>query len=471
MLLLALSAAAARAEAPQARPPEPGLEPGPPLAYQSGDHRFELGLAQRVRAEVWDAFAPGSDWFVGSRTRVRAHYAWRELAALSAEYQHVELAGMGADASGAALAYRNANGGDARGDGDQLRQLWLELRPHAALSLRGGRQDLEFGSEPDYPEPDWRYLKSARLGQRLVGTVGWSHVERAYDGASARLDLAGTRFTAFGAQPTTGVFDAERGYRRLDGILIGGLGATVARGALSPDAELGFFAIAYQDERSSARGGLLQDVEVYTLGASWLGVHALGPGKLDLLLWGAGQLGDYDGQDHAAGAGLFEVGYQLPRVFARPWLRAGVNAASGDGSPADGRHRTFFNLMPTNHPYYGFADQLAFQNLVDSFVQLKLAPHPRLALNLFFHDFRLHQSEDARYAGSGAFDHDSFGFSALAANGNPHVGQEYDLVLGFTPHEFVELEVGYAYLDGGGAFAASASRTLHFGYAMLSLRY
>ena len=66
-----------------------------------------------------------------------------------------------------------------------------------------------------------------------------------------------------------------------------------------------------------------------------------------------------------------------------------MNAASGDGDPADGDHHTFFNVLPSNHPYYGFADQLAFQNLIDAFLQLRLAPDPRLALNLFVHWFRL----------------------------------------------------------------------------------
>ena len=77
--------------------------------------------------------------------------------------------------------------------------------------MRVGRQDVKLGQEVLYPEPNWRYLKTARLGERLVGTVGWSHVERAYDGASAGWNLSGVQLYGFGARPTTGVFDAESG--------------------------------------------------------------------------------------------------------------------------------------------------------------------------------------------------------------------------------------------------------------------
>src|SRR5262249_4204227 len=147
-------------------------------------------------------------------------------------------------------------------------------------------------------------------------------------------------------------------------------------------------------------GGLAHGLSLVTLGSSLLGVYPAGPGKLDVLFFGAGQLGTYNRLDHAAWAALVEAGYQLPEVFAKPWLGAGVNAASGDHDPTDGDHGTFFNMLPTNHLYYGFADQIALQNIVNPFVQLRFTPHPTLALNLFAHWFRLASSNDARYAGT-----------------------------------------------------------------------
>jgi hypothetical protein len=219
------------------------------------------------------------------------------------------------------------------------------------------------------------------------------------------------------------------------------------------------------------QGGLPDEVAIGTFGAHWLGVYPLGPGNVDVLLWGAGQFGDYDGQGHSAGAGIAEVGYQFTKLFAEPWLRLGVNVASGDSDPGDGSHHTFFNMLPTNHVYYGFADQLAFQNLVNPFVQVRAAPHEKLALNAFFHWFQLMNEDDMRYAGAGAYDRSAFGFTASPSNGHHTVGTEVDLVATYTPHRTTAVEVGYAWLNGGRMFGTMPDRDVHFFYASLEIKY
>ena len=45
-----------------------------------------------------------------------------------------------------------------------------------------------------------------------------------------------------------------------------------------------------------------------------------------------------DAESHSAWACAVEGGYQLPRVPASPWLRAGWNRSSGDNDPNDGQH-------------------------------------------------------------------------------------------------------------------------------------
>ena len=74
------------------------------------------------------------------------------------------------------------------------------------LVQEGVRQDVKLGAEVGYTEPDWRYLKSARLAERLIGTVGWSHVERATDAITAGYDFGTQRMDFFAGRPTTGVF-------------------------------------------------------------------------------------------------------------------------------------------------------------------------------------------------------------------------------------------------------------------------
>lgn len=448
-----------------------GFHAMPRLYWKEGDQRVDVGLSTRARSEGWAAFTSNTDWYSGVRSRLRMQYSWLDRILAVGELQDVRLNGMNANGTGALAVYRNANDGDEEAVGDDLRTLFVEGRPTEKSFLRGGRQDVKLGQEVLYPEPNWRYLKTARLGERLVGTVDWSHVGRAYDGLAGGIELAGVEVFGFGAQPTTGVFDAESGYRPLHDILVGGVTATALRGTLFENDELGLFGLYYRDDRPVDDGGLLDEVEVYTLGAHWLGVHPLGPGNLDVLVWAAGQLGDYNDLDQLAGAAIVEVGYQLPEVFAKPWLRIGLNVASGDDDPTDGDHDTFFNMLPTNHLYYGFADQLAFQNLWNPFVQLRLTPHPKLALNLFVHQFRLLEKDDSRYSGTGAFDDEVFGFAASTSNGHRTVGTEYDVVATVTPHKAVTVEVGFAWLDGGAVFQTSADRNVKFAYVSLELRY
>jgi hypothetical protein len=130
-----------------------------------------------------------------------------------------------------------------------------------------------------------------------------------------------------------------------------------------------------------------------------------------------------------------------------------------------------FNMLPTNHLYYGFADQLAFQNLVNPFVQWRLAPHDMLAFNLFFHWFALMDEDDARHAGTGAFNKSSFGFLPSPSNGHRTVGTELDVVATFTPHRSTTIEVGWAWLNGGAMFRTLPGRDVQFVYASLELRY
>jgi hypothetical protein len=469
LVAAALLAAAVPAAAQEA--PADGLHTQPSIFWKSGDHRLDLGVAVRLRTEIWDAFADDVSSYTALRSRLRIQYGWRERLLLVAELQNVTLWGMDPDGSGALASYRNANGGERNVSGTDLRLLYAEIRPFAGAWLRAGRQEMKLGPEVLYPDPDWKYLKSARVAERLLGSVGWSHVERAGDGVSAGWDLGGHNLFAFAARPTTGVFAVETGYRPLRDVRYAGGSWTVKRDTWLPHTELGVFGLAYEDERDPDEGGLAHGALVYTLGLYELGVHPVGPGKLDTLLWLAGQFGDYNDLDHRAGAFLAEIGYQLPEVPAKPWLRAGVNYASGDGDPTDGDHHTFFNLLPTNHIYSGFIDQVEFQNLINAFVQLKLQPLPALSLNAFVHWLWLANDEDARYGGTGAFDRKSFGFAATPSRGYRHVGLEYDLVAQIAVHRTTTLELGVSYLDGGNLFRPLASDDAVFGYASIEFKY
>jgi len=480
-LLCGVAAPAIPAD-PGAPPPEEGFHLDPHLGFRRGDHRVDLLLDLRYRWEDWKAYDPDWSDFHGLRSRFALDYRYKDVFRVFAQGQQMAVLGIDGDASGAGAAYRAANGDERNPNGVRPSQLFVEAAPVEGAWLRFGRSYIDMGTLVPQTEPNWAFLARSRLSQRLIGEVGWSTGARANDGLAAFFEWEGQAFHGFAAQPTTGVLVVDSdAYERQKDITFGGLHWTAARGSLVDDSQIEAFFIAYQDDRNPDQvSGLFGDIEVYTLGGSWLGVYPCGPGRFDLLLWGAIQVGtfhDQDGDggvrklDQLAGAVIAEAGYQLPGLWSQPWLRVGVNWASGDGSPDDGSRNTFFNLLPTNHPYYGFLDQLAFSNLIDLLVQLRLTPIGELGVDLTYHRFWLQESDDFRWSGSGAFAKKSFGYARNPSAGSRDVGHELDLTLTYPLARGVSLMAGFSKLWGGDAFDGQARKNASFGYLQLQLSH
>jgi hypothetical protein len=449
----------------------------PKIGMACGKHQLDLTFTSRMRTEFWDAFAGSNDTFFGWRNRLGARYNYDEAVVLFAEFQDARVWEMGPGANGAGGVYqRFTNRSDtSKASSSKMRQYWAEIRPIEGLYLRGGRHDIKLGTQAMYKEGNWKYLKIKRLSQRMVGTVGWTNVERSNDGVSIGYDWNGYDFYGFAAKPTTGVFTHKDAYRTQSDIMYGGLSVTAKRGTWFDNTEIRPFFLAYRDKRPVSDGGLNKKVAVYTLGFSALGIYPLGPGNVDVLLWGAGQAGSFNGASHLAYAAILETGYQLTEVWSKPWLRFGVNFASGDGNGS--RNNTFFNMLPTNHLYYGFADQLAFQNLIDIVLQLKFQPFERVGINFMFHQFYLAKSNDAQYFGTGAFNKQIFGYGAGASGGKNNFAQEIDIVTSFKLYKGVTMLAGYSHLLGNDvikhqkSIGAKNKVDGHFGFLQLNLTY
>jgi hypothetical protein len=476
--------------APAAAAPAAADRFGPELAWTSGPNRFSLNLQSRFRWERWEALTNRDDNFYAFRTRLAGEYAFKDHFRVVAEGQLTNLLDLDSTASGVAFQYRsNAHHGRANSIDDlAMRQLFVQAGLDAENWLRVGRQDINAGTMIRYDEPSWTYLKNNRLSQRLVGTVDWSHGARSFDGVTALMEQDGHVLHLYAAQPTTGVYEIEDSYEFLDHVIFGGLDWTVERGTWLPNTELGAFFVGYSDDRQMSRlappaAGVVPpffgEIKTYTFGFSALGVYPLGPGNLDALFWGAAQLGQYIDStstgnrrlDQLAGAVIGEIGYQLPEVWAKPWLRVGVNMATGDNEPNDGDRNTFFNILPTNHLYYGYADQLAFSNLIDLLAQLKLAPLPKLELELAFHQFWLYSQNDFRYFGTGAFTRRSLGYGRTPSNGANNVGQEIDFVVGYELNKQLKLLAGASHLSGGKVLSSFADNDVNWAFIQVAFRY
>jgi len=477
---LVLAAGLLVGSAQAAPPPDPAcaFKWAPNLGVECGKHKLDLKVSSRVRTEFWDAFVGQNDTFVGVRSRIGMRYSYDDAVILFGEFQDARTYQMGPMPSGAGGLYTAFGGSShlSKAKSDRMRQYWAEIRPIEGLSLRGGRQDIKLGTQAMYKEPNWKYLKVKRASQRLVGTVGWTNVERSNDAASVSYDWNGYNFYGFGGKPTTGVFDHTTAYRTQGDIVYGGASVTAKRGTWIENTEIRPFFLGYQDDRPMSDGGLASEVEVYTLGVSMIGIYPVGPGNIDVFLWGAGQAGDYNGADHLAYAAIFEAGYQLPDVWSKPWLRFGVNFASGDNNPG-GDHHTFFNMLPTNHLYYGFADLIAFQNVVDIVAQVMFQPLEMLSVNVMFHQFYMAKSGDTQYFGTGAFNKKVFGYGANPTGGNNNFGQELDVIANLKVNKHLSIQGGYAHFWGSDVAkflrdtTARNKSDVNFGYIQVAVNY
>jgi hypothetical protein len=443
-----------------------GLRLTPELSWSDGDHQFDLHFSSRFRWERWKSLTSKSDNFYAFRTRLGGEYTWKDRLRLFAEGQFTNIFDLDSSASGAAALYRaNAHkAGSNSVDAQRVRQLFAEARLDSENWFRVGRQDINAGTVIGYEEGNWKYLKHKRLAERLVGTVGWTHGERSYDGVSASMEQSGHVLHLYVAEPTTGVFEIDRGYKRQKDVLFGGFDWTVERDTWLSNTELGAFFIGYSDDRDPSKvvDPFFGEIEVYTIG-----------------FWGAIQFGNYIDTtptgakrlDQLAGAAIVEVGYQLPDVWAKPWLRTGVNFATGDEDPGDGDRNTFFNILPTNHLYYGYADALAFSNLIDLLVQLKLSPLPKLGVELTFHQFWLYTQSDTRYFGTGAFSTGSLGYGRSPSNGANNVGQEIDFVMNYKMNQHLRLMAGYSRLFGGKVLSSFPDDDIDWAFFQLAFSY
>jgi hypothetical protein len=420
----------------------------------------------RTRAESWDWFDAGEQGeyaFLGTLARVglgqeRSGWGWR------AEVAAPVLLGLPGDAVlpapggqlGLGAAYHAANGGAENAAGLFLKQAWLRVGAAPGSEghrLRLGRMEFVDGTETAPRDPTAAAVKRDRVAHRVLGSFGWSHAQRSFDGAHYAWGRGATNLTVLAAEPTEGVFRVD-GWSPLE-VGVGYAALTRSFGRAGGAGEWRAFGLYYRDARDAvatdnrplaARRADDADVGVGTLGAHYLHVFRTGAGEVDLLLWGAGQAGDWESLPHRAGAAAVEAGIQPPGLPAlRPWIRAGWFRSTGDSDPADRRHETFFSVLPTPRVYarFPFFNQM---NTQDVFASLTLRPGRRLTLRGDVHALRLGEGADLWYSGGGAFEEESFGYAGRPGSGERGLATLFDLSaeLRLHPRLSVNGYVGWA---------------------------
>lgn len=469
---------------------------GPVVADDAGGSwrdRVTLLLSERLRGEVVDWFrpargraAPGAERYAFVASQLRAGV--RVLlphAELVLEAQDTRLGNLPGDATlpapegalGPGALYFLYTHRTTQGE-PFLKQGFLALR-RAGVVATLGRFEVRDGLEAVPADATLARLARTRIAERLVGPFDFTHVTRSFDGGRIAWDRPDWNVTALGVRPTQGGFEVSAN-RELD-VALAGLALTAKRLPGAPPAHLRLFYWYYRDDRDApvkvdnrplARRLADHDpIALHTIGAHALTAVDAGPGTVDLLAWAATQAGAWGRQSQSSWAWALEGGYQLPRVVAVPWLRAGWNRSSGDDTPGDGVHGTFFQLLPTARTYA----QLPFYNLMndeDLFASLGLRPHARVTVRTDWHRLRLGEARDLWYAGGGAQSNTVFGFTGTPAHGQRDLGNVADCTVSVALPRRLALTAYYGHAFGGAVVRRTfAGADANYGFVELAYRH
>jgi len=255
------------------------------------------------------------------------------------------------------------------------------LGPDGPLTLRTGRQKLNYGD------------------QRLIGSLAWANPARTYDGLKLVYKQQKVQVDAFLVHPISPPAGPDRisaNEPDWSNHLYGLYGSI----DILPDHVWEPYFIGHREHDRIIRDstGRLDNFVTYTVGSRLVGQYA----DLDYGLEGAYQRGHWGDDKHRAWAVHARVGYTLSKAPWKPRVGVAYNFATGDDDPLDGRHKTFDNLFPTNHLFYGYIDFMGWRNMHNVRSSLSAEPVEGLKLAIDHHFFWRDKRTDAWYNAGGA---------------------------------------------------------------------
>src|SRR6267143_1850393 len=293
----------------------------------------------------------------------------------------------------------------------------VPLGQQANVTLRGGRQELIFGS------------------QRLVGPGDFTNVPRAFDGGTAIGQIAGWTITPFWTQSV--VIDQYRFNESTSDLELFGVFGTGPLHVLPVNLDLYWLDA---NNKTASFNGTIGRERRHTLGGRVSG--KIGATGLDFEVEGAAQFGTVGRGDIAAFMTTGVLGYTLPVASLSPRVYVEFDYASGDDRPG-GNVGTFNQLFPNAHSYLGYIDYIGRQNIISPNAGISISPIQGLTLSLQQYFFWRASDHDALYNKSGAV------LRPGTATTARYVGAETDVLATYNFTRHLQGYAGYSHFFTG----------------------
>jgi len=293
----------------------------------------------------------------------------------------------------------------------------IPLGQQASVTLRGGRQELIFGS------------------QRLVGPGDFTQVPRAFEGGTAIGQIAGWTITPFWTQSV--VIDKYRFNESTSDLEFFGVFGTGPLHVLPVNLDLYWLDA---NNKTTTFNGTPGREHRHTLGGRVSG--KIGATGLDFEVEGAAQFGTVGRGDIAASMFTTVLGYTLPVARLSPRVYVEFDYASGDGRPG-GDVGTFNQLYPNAHSFLGYIDYVGRQNVISPNAGITISPIQGLTLSLQQYFFWRASDRDAIYNKSGAV------LRPGTATTARYVGAETDVLATYNVTRHIQGYAGYSHFFTG----------------------
>ena len=443
----------------------------------------------RVRSESWGWFKPSTPGYQSSYTfshnllrfGVRLPAAHRvsglrpfetvfEAASpllLGLPHNAVAPAPLGSLGTGA--QYRQFNGSQ---QGSLFIKTAFVHMPQAGRNpdILLGRFETVDGVELLPGDTDLSYIQTQRAAGRMFSPNPFTAIGRSFEGVKVSQTNGNHNLTAMAFYPTTGQFNLDGGdtITKVRQVYFADSRATKTKSNR-------FFAATYTDARGlnavdNALTPTNAAINITTVGGNALTTAVRGKWRMDTLLWGAIQGGQWGNKPHQANAAVAEAGIKHPS-FGGWWLRGGASHFSGDGNPSDQKHQTFDPQITA--PRQNWRTPTVTEANLNEVYLMAVKRNKKETIRLEAHQYSLDKVADRWYSGGPVFQTTgSFALSGRASNGYRDLGTmvdaSYDVTL--NPRDTVSLYIGY--VRGGDIVASSnTGRSAFLGFAQITRKF